>query len=169
MNDFTDLESQLKKLHPRRPSPGLTQRVQRALSESASTPTAGVVERRRRRIRLDWLALGAGLAAAALLLIFVQLKSERSQIPSEKIASAPSPSAAATPDWPSSFVPEGFTRVVYDTRDEGVHFPNGSQQPVRRVRSRARETLHWRNPNTGASLRVSYPAEEVSLIPVSGQ
>jgi hypothetical protein len=37
------------------------------------------------------------------------------------------------------------------------------------VRSRTRETLRWRNPNTGASLRVSYPAEEVSLIPVSGQ
>jgi hypothetical protein len=29
--------------------------------------------------------------------------------------------------------------------------------------------LQWNNPQTGASLRVSYPSEEVTLIPVSGQ
>jgi hypothetical protein len=66
-------------------------------------------------------------------------------------------------------VPDGLTRVVYNTRDEGLLFPTEAKQPVRRVRSRTRETLKWRDPGTGASLRVTYPTEEVDLIPVSGQ
>ncbi len=167
MNDFTDLENQLRKLRPLSPSPQLAERIERVLS-AASTPTAGVVVQPR-RIRLDWLVLGAGLAAAALLLLFAQLRSDRPQTTSETIASAPAPSAAPALNRSAVFVPEGLTQVVYDTRDEGVQFPSGSEQPVRRVRSRTRETLRWRNPATGASLRVSYPSDEVSLIPVSGQ
>ena len=45
-----------------------------------------------------------------------------------------------------AFVPAGLTQVVYDTRDEGLHFPEGGDQPVRRVRSHKRETLKWNNP-----------------------
>jgi hypothetical protein len=59
--------------------------------------------------------------------------------------------------------------VVYNARDEGLHFADGSERPVRRVRYRTQQTWRWRNPETGASLRVSYPSEEVVLIPVSGQ
>jgi hypothetical protein len=59
--------------------------------------------------------------------------------------------------------------VVYNTQDEGLIFPSGSSEPVRRVRSRSRETWQWRNPDTGASLSVSYPSEEVQLIRVAGQ
>jgi hypothetical protein len=50
-----------------------------------------------------------------------------------------------------------------------LHFADGSERPVRRVRYRTQQTWRWRNPETGASLRVSYPSEEVVLIPVSGQ
>jgi hypothetical protein len=168
MNDLGEFEDQLRKLQPRCPSPQLAQRIERALCEEGSTPTAAVV-RPRRRIRFDWLALGAGLAAAALLLIVAQLRTQRPQSTPQRTASAPSASTASALQPSSILIPEGLTRVVYDTRDEGVHFAGGSQQPVRRVRSRARETLSWRNLNTGASLRISYPAEEVALIPVSGQ
>ena len=67
------------------------------------------------------------------------------------------------------FIPSRATQVVYNTRDEGLHFAEGSPQPVRRLRYQTQETCQWRNPSTGASLRVSYPSEEVVLIPVSGQ
>ena len=70
---------------------------------------------------------------------------------------------------PTNSFPAGATQVVYNTRDEGLQFADGSQQPLRRLRYQTRETWQWRNPSTGASLRVSYPSEEVVLIPVSGQ
>jgi len=79
----------------------------------------------------------------------------------------PAPAPMAQID--SSFVPSALTQVVYERRDEGLHFTEGADEPVRRVRSRKRETMQWNNPQTGASLRVSYPAEEVTLIPVVGQ
>jgi hypothetical protein len=59
--------------------------------------------------------------------------------------------------------------VVYHTRNEGLFFPAHSDAPVRKVRSMTHETLQWRNPATGASLRISYPTERLDLIPVSGQ
>jgi len=37
------------------------------------------------------------------------------------------------------------------------------------VRYETRETMRWRNAQTGASVRVSYPAEQVVLTPVSFQ
>jgi hypothetical protein len=168
MNDFSEIENQLKKLRPMAASEQLAARIERALSEEAAPPTAGVVVRPR-RVRFDWLSLGIGLAAAALLLIFARVNLERPNKPVRGIASAPLASAAPAMNRSSGFVPEGLTRVVYSTRDEGVHFPSETAQPVRRLRSSARETLQWRNATTGASLRVSYPSEEVSLTPVSGQ
>ena len=59
--------------------------------------------------------------------------------------------------------------MVYSRQDEGLHFPDGANEPVRRVRAQKRETLQWNNPSTRTSLRISYPSEEVTLIPVSGQ
>lgn len=167
MNDFTEIEDQLKKLRPVSPSEQLATRIERALSETTPTTAAGVIVHPR-RIRFDWLSLGVGLAAAALLMIFARVNFEQPKKDTGRIGSARSSSIPAE-SRPSAFVPEGLTRVVYNTRDEGLHFPSGSEAPVRRLRSRARETLQWRNPNTGASLRVSYPSEEVSLIPISGQ
>src|SRR5205807_3174978 len=79
------------------------------------------------------------------------------------------PAPVFSPNSNAQFVPAGLTQVVYHTSDEGLHFDRNSDQPMRRVRSHSRETLQWRNPKTGASLRISYPSEEVSLTPISGQ
>jgi hypothetical protein len=109
------------------------------------------------------------LAAAAALVLFARTQLDRPAKKSPTLAAiTPSP-AFSTVDSTAQFVPAGLTQVVYHTRDEGLHFPNNSEQPMRRVRSHSRETLRWRNPTTGASLRISYPSEEVSLVPVTGQ
>jgi hypothetical protein len=101
--------------------------------------------------------------AALVLFAFVQLQQPSKKAPSvASLSPAPAISTA-------QLVPAGLTQVVYHTRDEGLHFSNNSSQPMRRVRSQARETLRWRNPKTGATLRISYPREEVSLTPISGQ
>ncbi|HTD87967.1 MAG TPA: hypothetical protein VK850_15440, partial [Candidatus Binatia bacterium] len=73
--------------------------------------------------------------------------------------------AAALPNYQAT----GLTQVVYSKRDEGLVFPAGAERPSRRVRTAKRETLQWRDRQSGAQLAVSYPTEEVTLIPVSGQ
>ena len=169
MNDFSELEAELKKLRPRAASPDLTARVEVGLAEVAGrgTATAGVLPKRR-SFRPNWIALGFGLAAAAIFLLLARVNVHR---PSSKAAGLAmiTPAPAPTVQIDSSFVPSALTQVVYERRDEGLHFTEGADQPVRRVRSRKRETMQWNNAQTGASLRVSYPTEEVTLVPVIGQ
>ena len=185
MNDFSELENELKQLRPAQPSPVLFERVEHALADHK----AGTQERRslvRRWGGLDsarpWLSLGFGLAAAAVLVLFAAISLERRQERGEKIAQI-SPAPETRPVSPdrrgeggvqgstssNRFIPAGATQVVYNTRNEGLQFARGSEQPLRRVRYQTHQTWQWRNPTTGASLRVSYPSEEVVLIPVSGQ
>ena len=167
MNDFSDIESKLRKLRPVQPSADLMTRLERALAEETATPTAGVLPRER-RFHFNWLSLGLGLAAATALVLFAFLRLEG---PAQKRSSlaAITPAPAFSTNSNAQFIPAGLTQVVYHTRDEGLHFNRNSDQPMRRVRSHTRETLQWRNPTTGASLRISYPSEEVSLVPVTGQ
>ncbi|MDQ2867940.1 MAG: hypothetical protein M3R59_05945 [Verrucomicrobiota bacterium] len=68
-----------------------------------------------------------------------------------------------------NFQPAGLTQVVYRRQDEGLVYPTGWQTPARRIRTAKQETIRWRDPQTGASLRVSYPAEEITLTPIAGQ
>jgi hypothetical protein len=171
MNDFTELENELKKLRPQAPSPDLALRIERTLLEEVAgrgTATAGVLPKRR-NFKLNWFGLGLGLAAAAGFLLLARVSVDRQPAKSAGLAMV-SPVPGVTADAVRDIlVPAGKTQVVYHTRDEGLHFEDGADQPVRRVRSQKRETLQWNNPQTGASLRVSYPSEEVTLIPVSGQ
>lgn len=163
MNDFSELENQLRKLRPVQPSADLTPRIERALARESPTSTAGVLPREP-HFGFNWFSLGLGLAAAAALVMFAFVWLQQ---PTKKTSTVASTSPA--PNSNALFIPAGLTQVVYHTRDEGLRFPGSSNQPMRRVRSHTRETLRWRNPKTGASLRISYPSEEVSLTPVSGQ
>jgi len=177
MNDFPELENELKKLRPAQPSPILFERVEEALGvcRAGASPA-----RQPKRLPYNWLSLSLGLAAAAVLVLFAAINLERRQEQGEKIAQN-SPAPETKPVSPARrdgiggstssnrFVPAGATQVVYNRRDEGLQFARGSEQPLRRLRYQTHQTWQWRNPTTGASLRVSYPSEEVVLIPVSGQ
>ncbi len=168
MNDFTELEAKLKQLRPSAPTADLMMRVEQALAQVAgATPSGGVLPRQR-MARVNWLALGFGLTAAAAFLFLARVDLERSHAKPSKLALATPPRVIA-PAADQGLLPDGVTRVVYGRTDEGLLFPRNAQQPVRRVRSISRETVRWKNPNTGASLRVSYPTDEVELIPVAGQ
>ena len=171
MNDFSELEADLKKLRPRPVSPDLSARIEVGLAQEEAagrgTATAGVLPKQK-RFRPNWFALGLGLAAAATFLILVRVNVDR---PSKSTGLAMLTPAPITPAAKAvnSFIPSAMTQVVYETKDEGLHFADGNDEPMRRVRSRKRETVQWKNPQTGASLRVSYPKEEVTLVPISGQ
>ena len=171
MNDFSELESELKKLRLAQPSAELMSRVESALADAGES-TAKVIRPQSRPsgsdFRIHWLGLGLGLAAAATFLIFARLDFRPTDKTKQTIASA-TPSlqqkAAALPNYQAT----GLTQVVYSRRDEGLVFPPGALEPSRRVRTAKRETLRWRDQQSGAQLAVSYPTEEITLIPVSGQ
>ncbi|HEX8279920.1 MAG TPA: hypothetical protein VF551_00970, partial [Chthoniobacterales bacterium] len=77
MNDFSELEAELQQLRPAAASADLVVRVERALAqEVSSTPTAGVVSKRR-RFEVNWFALGFGVAAAAAFLLLARVNVER--------------------------------------------------------------------------------------------
>jgi hypothetical protein len=165
MNDFSEIENELRKLRPAQPSAALFERVKRGIAgfEQDINPADNIV--RPDRFRTGWVSLGLGLAAAAVLLILTRFDLQKAPSGQSNVASAAPAARAAS----AQFIPAGASRVVYNTQDEGLIFPSGSSEPVRRVRSRSRETWRWRNPDTGASLSVSYPSEEVQLIRVAGQ
>jgi len=140
--------------------------MEQALAQPAAMPGAGVLPRRAKRGSVWWV-LGLGLTtASALVLIWLAF-----------FADPPPARPIVTQNSTSPVVPIGrglqpsaLTRVIYRQHDEGLVFsPNQSERPLRRVRYDTRETMQWRNPQTGASLRVSYPAEQVVLAPVPFQ
>ena len=169
MNDFSELEAELKKLRPRAASPDLTARIEVGLAEVSArgTATAGVLPKRR-SFRPNWFALGFGLAAAAIFLLLARVNVDQPSKSTGLALLTPAPIAPAA-KLDDAFIPAAMTQVVYDRKDEGLHYTEGQEEPMRRVRSRKRETVQWKNPQTGATLRVSYPKEEVTLIPVVGQ
>ncbi len=139
----------------------------------APTTLFGPITPVRLDFRINWIGLGLGLAAAATFLILARVDLR----PNDKTKADPAGNtlASATPSLEQkaaalpNYQPTGLTQVVYGKRDEGLVFPRGATGPARRVRTTKRETLRWRDRQTGAQLAVSYPTEEVTLIPVSGQ
>jgi hypothetical protein len=203
MNDFSELEQELRKLRPAQPSSMLFERVEEALENGRACATAdakrkrwrftkwsrlgtsdmdGKLVRARERERTsqtpssNWWSLGFGLAAAAVLILFAVVTMERRHEQQQTVAQSstalqtrPAPLGVERSRSLGRFVPAGGTNVVYNARDEGLHFADNSERPLRRVRYNTQQTWRWRNPETGASLRVSYPSEEIVLIPVSVQ
>jgi len=190
MNDFSELENDLKALRPARPSPVLFERIEGAMGKDCKASVAAYATgwrgwyRRFTEAPYNWLSFGAGAAAAAaaLVLLLARINTDQTRNGDKEIAQGPSASEtkAVLPALTSprkiggsmasnKFIPSGATQIVYNTRNEGLQFADGSRQPLRRLRYQTQQTWQWRNPSTGASLRVSYPSEEVVLIPVSGQ
>ena len=171
MNDFSELENDLRRLRPAPVSSDLARRIERALQLAKDSPTAGILPRPASRGN-GWWSFGLGLTAiAALLVIGLTFIDHPPQTQTTVSASAHRP-AAEKPRSAAArgFRPAGLTQVVYSGRDEGLVFsPNELAAPRRRLRYETRQTMQWRNAQTGASVRVSYPAEQVFLTPVSFQ
>jgi hypothetical protein len=180
MNDFPELENDLRALRPARPSPVLLERIEEAMVENCRAGASPA--RQPERLPYKWFSFGLAAAAAAVVLLLARINTDQTRNEEKEVAQV-APASETRPVLPAfpgrssvdgsvssnKFVPAAATQVVYNTRDEGLQFADGSRQPLRRLRYQTQQTWQWRNPSTGASLRVSYPSEEVVLIPVSGQ
>jgi hypothetical protein len=179
MNDFSELEAELRKMRPAPVPEELLARIERDLTSPEPVPTAGIVPRQ--RPRSFWWSLALGLAGATALIMFGIAQFSKAPQPQPKVAQTSTRSAGeqivrdeasqlntSPNETRTALQPSRLTRVVYHRRDEGLVFPaNKPATPLRRVRYETRDTMQWRDPQTGASLLVSYPAEQVVLSPVS--
>ena len=160
MND-SDLENELRALHPAAPSADLKNRIAAdfaALSASAAPRPQPVHESLLARILrpLFWASAGAAAAVAVMTL------------------NAPPPAAvpqlAATPvrDNAADFSSPETTRELLGAEQSEVRYV-ADQGPVREVRASYLEHHTWTDPRTGGRVEIAIPREDVFLQPIAMQ
>ncbi len=161
-----ELENELQRLTPRRPSAGLMQALDRELGP------VNVVEPARRPRPANgprpwhWAAWSfAGVAAAFALVAVVQSNRRPADAPVATAAiQLVAPKVAEIPV--NRYQPVRASSVLYDLKEDGAAaLPD--QTEGRQVRYRYVDTYTWKNPATNASLRWSVPRDEVRVIRAS--
>src|SRR5438067_8108575 len=134
MNDFSELERELKKLRPVQPSARLMSRVESVLADAGENADNIIRPQSRPSgsdFRINWLGLGLGLAAAATFLIFARVDFHPADKTKQTIASA-TPSlqqrAAALPNYQGT----GLLKLVSSNGNRGWDFRPGREGPCGR-------------------------------------
>src|SRR5207248_9654246 len=123
MNEFSELERELKKLRPVQPSAELISRVGSALANSGEG-TAKVI--RPEQFRTNWLGLGLGMAAAATFLIFARVDFHPNDKTKPTIAWATPSLLQKAAAWPNDQA-TGLTQGGFSHREEGKVSPVGAE------------------------------------------
>ena len=166
MNEFEDIERELRQLRPAPPSEGLQARMAEELVEKA----AHTVDKRAggilfQNIRFRWAASFA-LAAAFAIIAFLSIPD------TEQVSDTP-PTAmdmaeveipvALEPASPSKYIPVKARHVLMNAQEEGIFYID-DHIPARKMRYRFVDSYTWKNPDDGSSLQVTVPREEVLLV-----
>lgn len=164
-----ELENELKRLTPCRPSSALLATLKRELGPA--TPVAPA-RRYSTATRLgSWKWATWSLAAAALLAVVLLVHSNR-PAPAVPAESSPAPEVVATaptvePSRPEAeanrYEPVRASSVLY-AMQEGTPTTLPDRSEGREVRYRYVDTYTWKNPATNASVRWSVPRDEVRLV-----
>ena len=175
MNDHTDdFENELRRLALRPPSQSLEGNIAAILDRPDLRRSAGGWWQRfgfnRPLAALGWGLCSPILTAAVVLLLVDRPSSPRppAALPEsvDRETNSANPPAGVLAARPAEAAQA--TSVLYETRDEGVVL-DGRREPVHRVRYRSADLVQWRNPDTGAQWAVSYPREDVLLVPVRAE
>jgi hypothetical protein len=165
-----ELENELKRLTPRRPSFALMATLERELGPAAPAAPARRYSTATNLGSWKWapwaLAGAAALIALALLLLSNRLA------PAVPAESAPVPEVAATTPAIEPARPEVETNRYDPVRASSVLYAMQEGSPTtlpdrtegREVRYRYVDTYTWKNPATNASVRWSVPRDEVRLV-----
>jgi negative regulator of sigma E activity len=166
-----ELENELKRLTPRRPSAGLIAAIEHELG-AAAVPAATTASSPVARgwLTWRWMPWAVATAAAVALIAVVQFRrgpASLDESPSDQVASTAPLNPATPADHVSDrYEPVQATSVLYDLKEDGVAtLPDRSQG--RQVRYRYVDTYTWKNPANNASLRWSVPRDEVRVIRAS--
>jgi hypothetical protein len=164
-----ELENELKRLTPRRPSAGLG----RSLESELNTPMPASIPTRRASPGTSlrpWGWVSWSLAAAAAIAFVVAFQFTRRVIaPAAQSASEvakTSPASVIAPVSTNRYEPVHATSVLYDLKEDGTALL-ADRSEGRQVRYRYVDTYTWKNPATNASLRWSVPRDEVRVIRAS--
>ncbi len=187
MNEFEELERDLRKVSPKTPSVHFTSRIEEALGDSGQTafrriPGEDASESKPSNLVPFILTLSAGLGVAAVwaLVSFLtvepispvnefaeqpalnpasQMEDEQSPIHGVSLGELESQSGMPVDGWMDPQVSERFLRRV----DEGVfERPNGV--PARRVRYDFMDDTLWLHPGSDLRIRSSTPRQEFHFI-----
>ncbi len=164
MNEFEDMEKELRRLCPAPPSEGLQSRIVKELDEKtthALKKRAGGIHFR--NFKLRWaasLALAAALAIVAFL--GIPKSAKVNDTPPPPIVEVEIPVAVDSPST-SKYVPVEARHVLMNAQEEGI-FYIGDHIPARKMRYRFVDSYTWKNPADGSSLQVAVPREEVLLV-----
>jgi len=177
--DDPELEAELRRLQPRRPSQMLGARVEQAVA----------AERRAGRWRSGWFALAAVAALTAVLVPLMPGPSapQPKGLADPRADGSPDPKVATThsndvqrgadePSHPGETISTrdtdfaGYTRLgeanyLYAAEDDGILFAS-STTPLRRIRYQYLDTTDWRDEQAQAVVRVVVPREDVVLVPL---
>lgn len=163
-----ELENELKRLTPRRPSSALMRALENELGREATVAAASRYSAATSLRSWKWATWSlAGVAAALALVAVVQINRQPAKVSAPVVASteptvAPKPAVAPV----NRYEPVKATSVLYDMKEDGAAtLPD--QTEGRQVRYRYVDTYTWRNPATKASLRWSVPRDEVRLVRAS--
>lgn len=166
-----ELENELKRLSPRRPSRAMLTALERELAPrpgQASAPERTAPHATTHR-PWQWAMWSlAGVAAIVALALALQLTSSQSVTPVSVPAlarqeSAPVANPPLEPVSPDRFEPVQASSVLYAMQESPpATLPDRSEG--REVRYRFVDTYTWKNPARNASMRWSVPRDEVRLV-----
>ena len=159
-----ELEDELKRLRPARPSPALMARLEVEMAREVSPgdsrspiqPAAAPTGRR-------WAWSLAAAAVIMVALVLRQMEPPATRTPDGGSAGDTAPANPAAVAG-SGYHPVDASSVYYGaTPESGVYLRN--QTPVQEVRYRYIDTYTWKNPVTHASMQWSVPRDEIRVIP----
>ena len=166
-NSLDELENELGRLTPRRPSAGLMDRLERELAAVSPAPVAPKYTSTTSLRSWKWAgwSLAGAVAAVAVLL---GVRGAREAVVTPPAAERVVVATSTLPAQPAinRYEPVKASSVLYDLKEDGAAtLPD--QTEGRQVRYRYVDTYTWRNPATNASLRWSVPRDEVRLVRAS--
>jgi len=167
LDDFTDLEAELKRLRPRQIPSRLFEGIEQELQRPSSSRPAYTSATTWRSWKWAIWPVAAAMVGVGAFVVFKQANPSLRQSASAQ-AAVPPTSALLSPAVPADvYKPVRADNLLAAQEEERVTLPDGTL--ARRLRAQYVDTITWRNPRTNASLRWSVPREEVRIIPVSLQ